>query len=64
LERAILWGAHLEKADLRGAHLEGVDLLTVEQLCTVRTLYQAQLKPPITEQIRQQCPKLLEKPQE
>jgi uncharacterized protein YjbI with pentapeptide repeats len=60
LEEAQLRGAHLEMADLRGAHLEEADLrgahLTVEQLCSVRTLYQAQLDPPLTEQIRQQCP--------
>jgi hypothetical protein len=70
---AILGEAHLGGADLRGARLKGADLreahpleetsgLTVEQLCLVSSIYQAQLDPPITEQIRQLCPKLLEKP--
>jgi uncharacterized protein YjbI with pentapeptide repeats len=56
--------APLEGADFRGAYLEGALNLTVKQLCSVRTLYQAQLDPPILEQIRQQCPQLLEKPQD
>jgi uncharacterized protein YjbI with pentapeptide repeats len=56
--------AHLEGADLRGAYLEGALNLTVTQLCSVSHLYQARLDPPLTEEIRQQCPKLLEEPQE
>jgi len=74
LEEADRWATHLEGADLRGAHLEGAHLwathlegarnLTVDQLCTVYILYQVRLDPPLAEQIRQQCPKLLEKPQE
>ena len=62
LEGANLRGAHLERASLMGTDLQGAHALTVEQLCTVSTLYQARLGPSITEQIRQQCPKLLEKP--
>jgi Pentapeptide repeats (8 copies) len=62
--RANLRLTHLEGADLSGAYLQGARNLTAEQLCAVCTLYQAQLDPSLAEQIRQQCPKLLEEPQE
>ena len=67
LEGADLTEAHLEGAILKRASLFGTDLtaadnLTVEQLCTVETLYEAQIDPPLREQIRQQCPQRLEKP--
>jgi hypothetical protein len=72
LEWADLRGIHLKGADLRGtrlkaailggAYLQGALYLTVEQLCAVGTLYEARLDPPLTEQIREQCPQLLEKP--
>jgi hypothetical protein len=79
LERAQLQGAHLERAQLqeavlRGAQLQGAVLrraqlqeareLTVDQLSTVKTLYQAQLDPPLFEQIQQRYPHLLEEPQD
>jgi hypothetical protein len=64
LERAYLLGANLQGASLRGVHLGQATGLTVEQLCAVLTLYEAQLDPSLMEQIRQQCPKLLEEPQE
>jgi Pentapeptide repeats (8 copies) len=79
LEKAILEEAHLEKttlqlaslegASLRGANLERANLkgarnLTVEQLSTVRTLYQAHIDPPLLEQLQQQYPHLLEKSQD
>jgi Pentapeptide repeats (8 copies) len=74
LKRAYLRGAHLEMANLEAADLDGADLreaylvgarnLTVEQLATVKTLYDAHIDPPLLEQIRQQYPKLLEKPQD
>jgi uncharacterized protein YjbI with pentapeptide repeats len=73
LEGAGLWGTYLQKANFRrahlegailwGAHLQGAQNLTVEQLSTVKTLYQAHLDPPLLEQIQQQYPHLLEKPQ-
>jgi hypothetical protein len=63
LRGANLRGAHLKGANLQGAYLEGAHNLTVEQLCSVSRLYLAQLDPPLTEQIRQQCPRLLEEPQ-
>jgi hypothetical protein len=63
LEKANLWRAHLEGAQLWDAHLEGAKKLTVEQLSTVKTLYRAHLDPPLLEQIQQQYPHLLEKPQ-
>jgi uncharacterized protein YjbI with pentapeptide repeats len=64
LEGANLWGANLEGADFRGANLKQALNLTVEQLATVKTLYEAHLDPLLLEQIRQQYPQLLEKPQE
>jgi hypothetical protein len=64
LEGARFWAASLKEANLSEAQLKGAEHLTVEQLCTVHTLYEAQLDPSRTEQIRQQCPQHLEKPQE
>jgi hypothetical protein len=64
LEGADLWAIDLEEADRWATHLEGARNLTVAQLCTAYILYQVRLDPPLAEQIRQQCPKLLEKPQE
>jgi uncharacterized protein YjbI with pentapeptide repeats len=62
LQGACLEGTQLEKANLEGAHLEGAHGLTVEQLATAETLYNAHLDPPLLEQIRQQSPQLLEQP--
>jgi len=62
LKGASFWGTHLDGAYLGDAHLEGARGLTVEQLSTVKTLYEAHLDPPLLEQIRQQHPQLLEKP--
>jgi hypothetical protein len=69
LAGADLRGAYLARADLRGANLwganlEGAKILTVEQLATVKTLYDAPLDPPLREQIQRQYPHLLEKPQD
>ena len=69
LAGADLRGAYLGLADFRGANLwganlEGAHTLTVEQLATVKTLYDAHLDPPLLEQIRRQYPHLLEKPQD
>jgi uncharacterized protein YjbI with pentapeptide repeats len=63
LEGAYLLEAHLEGAILLSAHLQGVEGLTVEQLSTVKTLYGAELDPPLLAQIQQQYPHLREKPQ-
>jgi hypothetical protein len=72
LEEAILVGATLEGADLRGAHLEeailvgatleGAVNLALEQLATVKTLYQVHLDAPLREQIEQRYPHLLKAP--
>jgi hypothetical protein len=62
LEGAAIGETHLEGADLQRAHLEGAKYLTVEQLATVETLYEAQLDPPLREQIQQHYPHLLEGP--
>ena len=63
LEGANLGGAQLQGASLIGTQLERAINLTITQLSTVRTLYLAQLAPPLLEQIQQQYPQLLEKPQ-
>ena len=64
LQGAKLGEAHLEGADLGGAHLDGAIDLTIEQLSKVRNLYQAHIDPSLKEQIKQQYPHLLERPQE
>ncbi len=65
LRDAQLQGAIFHKADQQDAKLRNVQLwLDAQQLCTAYTLYGAQLDPLLTEQVRQQCPKLLEEPQE
>jgi hypothetical protein len=64
LQWTSLWEAQLKGAFLAGANLEGAYGLTVEQLAAVATLYNAQLDPPLPEQIRQQYPQLLERPQQ
>jgi uncharacterized protein YjbI with pentapeptide repeats len=53
LEGADLNGAHLDKMFLGGTNLQGAKNLTVKQLSTVRTLYEAQLDQPLLEQIQQ-----------
>jgi Pentapeptide repeats (8 copies) len=58
--RAASWsGAQLQEANLRGADVSRAWHLTVEQLSTVKTLLDAQLDPPLREQIQQQYPHLL-----
>jgi uncharacterized protein YjbI with pentapeptide repeats len=74
LERANFWGANLEGANLRDANLEGANLrgtdlrgtkyLSVGQLSGVETLYQAILDSELLEQIKEYCPRLLEKPED
>jgi uncharacterized protein YjbI with pentapeptide repeats len=79
LSEAVFWIADLQNADLQGADLQEAKLegaclwktnleqaqnLTVEQLATVATLYEARLDPSLLEQIQQQYPQLLKKPQE
>jgi hypothetical protein len=61
LKGADLTGAQLQGVDLTGAQLEGARNVTVTQLSTVKTLYEAQLDPSLLEQIRQQYPQLLER---
>jgi uncharacterized protein YjbI with pentapeptide repeats len=73
LDGAQLADAHLEGASLSlaflgadfcAADLRGVRGLTVRQLATVHTLYEARLDPSIKKLIRQQYPHLLEEPQD
>jgi hypothetical protein len=62
LEGAIINNADLQGADFRGSFLTGTSGLTVAQLATVKTLYQAHLDPPLLAQIQRQYPHLLEEP--
>jgi hypothetical protein len=72
LEGAFLWGAQLQGADLSEAHLDGASFreadlrdatgLTLKQLATVRTLYEAVLHASLMEQIQRQYAHLLQKP--
>ncbi len=62
LRTANLRGADLEQADLREADLEKARNLTLVQLSTVKTLYNALLDPALMEQVEEKYPHLLEKP--
>ena len=72
LTEAVLTGAVLTEADceetdfkrtnLEGANLWGARYLHTEQLCEAKTLYQAKLDPELEREIRQECPRLFEKP--
>jgi hypothetical protein len=64
LQRANLLDARLQGANLLLARLEGAENLRVEQLSTVKTLYEAYLDPLFLEQIQQQYPQLLEMPED
>lgn len=66
LREACLAAADFKDANLAGANLTGALLrnvlnLTVEQLATVKTLYQAQLDAPLMSQVQQRAAHLLEK---
>jgi uncharacterized protein YjbI with pentapeptide repeats len=63
LPAADLGGANLRWANLQGADLRGVRNLTIEQLAAVKSLYRAQLDPPLLEQVKQRYPQLLDQPQ-
>jgi len=54
LQGANLWNAQLQGADLMFAQLAGARNLTIEQLSTVETMYEAVLDAPLREQIEQQ----------
>jgi serine/threonine-protein kinase len=72
LQDANLTGAGLIEANLQGANLRGANLsyiylkkpknLKLKQLCDVKTLYNAMLDPELKEQIKENCPHLLEEP--
>lgn len=67
LKRANLMGADLKDADLEGtnlveANLENVKNLTIHQVSTVKSLYKAKLDSGLKEQIKEECPHLLEEP--
>lgn len=65
LSRADLRGAFLIEANLRGADLDNVQNLTIEQLCSARSLYQVRrLAPDLMDQVKEQCPQLLEEPKD
>lgn len=69
LKGANLRYAHLEKAflveaNLEGANLKGAKNLTVDQLSKVKTLYTAELDEELEIPLRENYPKLFEKPDE
>ncbi len=64
LQSANLSGARLGGADLQGADLRGAKNLKPEQLLEVKTLYEAKLPDGMEEIIRQQKPKLFDKPKD
>ncbi len=61
LRGAKLWRSVFHDANLEGADLRGTDA-EVEQLGRAKTLYGAQLDPPLAEAIRKKYPRLFEKP--
>ena len=61
-KNADLEGTNLHFAGLRGADLRGAKNLTVEQLCSARTLYEAKLDSELLETVKAQCPAKLEPP--
>lgn len=67
LRGAKLWLANLAEADLRRANLAGGDLrrarnLKADQLSEVKTLYDAELDPELSQKIKSDYPHLLKKP--
>ncbi len=62
LQEATLGGTNLQKAILGGTNLQKAFMLSVEQLCTVKILYKADLNPEVEEKIKEKYPHLLEEP--
>lgn len=60
LEGAVMKDAQLEGAVLTAAHLEGAKSLTIDQLCSTKTLFQAKMDQNLETQVKKQCPELLE----
>jgi hypothetical protein len=52
----------LQEADLIDINAIGEKNLTIQQLSKVKTLYKAKLDPELMEQVKKNCPHLLEKP--
>jgi uncharacterized protein YjbI with pentapeptide repeats len=64
LEGAELNEADLNQADLRCANLTGARDLTLKRLRNVKTLYQAKLDKALFDEIKQEMPNLLAKPEQ
>ena len=62
IEGADFKGANLECAIFKGANLLYVKNITVEQLCKVKTLYEANLEAGVKEHVKRVCTGLFEKP--
>ena len=62
LERTDLVGTNLEGTDLKGASLKGASNLTIEQLSTVKTLYNAKLDEQLLIPLKKNYPNLFEEP--
>jgi len=61
---ANLEGTTLSSANLRGADLQGAKGLTLEQLSTVKTLYEAKLDDDLLAEVKEHFPHLLEEPKD
>jgi uncharacterized protein YjbI with pentapeptide repeats len=61
---AVFENTDLKRVDLEGADLMGAIHLRAEQLCEVKTLYQAKLDPDLEIEVKERCPHLLEFPEE
>lgn len=66
-----LWSANLERASLHEANLQGADLwraklkgakVYTETLTEVKSLYESELDQTLMEQLKHECPNLLEEP--
>ena len=62
LKEANLRNANLKGADLTSSDLSGAKYLTIDQLCEVKTLYNAKLDSELLEEVKKSCPQLLEEP--
>ena len=54
--------ANFQKAFLVGANLKNTEGLTIEQLCSTYTLWRVELDQEIYNEVKVQCPDLLERP--
>jgi uncharacterized protein YjbI with pentapeptide repeats len=56
--------AWIKDINFQSANLEGAKNITEEQLCEVKTLYNAKLDSDLLEEVKKRCPHVLKKPKE